>query len=494
MWAIPAFCLLIVLAEGLELAEALRRLPRPNPARLPRRGEASCALISVHVPVHAEPPDVVINTLRSLARSEHRRLEILVVDNNTDDDRLWRPVAEFCETMGPPYRFFRVTGLAGAKAGALNYALRQTDSAASLVAVVDSDYVVMPNFLSDAVAILDDDDQVTFVQGPQDYRTLRCHGVHTGRYYEYSRFFEVGMALRERNNALHLHGTLVVLRHAALERVQGWAEWCATEDCELGIRLLADGGRGVYLHAPCGHGLMPITIGDHRCQRHRWVAGGAQALRRHGGALLLGQGSLTTAQRLRYLQGWLPWARDGVLVLLTGIIVLGLSLGAMAPGTPSLTPLVLSCIVLLGCAAVQNFVTFTVILRLSRRDALRATGTATGLTWCIGLAWWRGLLGGPVMFRRTPKAVHCTHKSTLRTAIGPAALTAVSLIGAVLADGLSPAVAALAVLMLSVPYVCTTVDAAAERAARSAANQTASYPPDNVRRDAHVRSMTGSAA
>lgn len=465
LWTVPVFCLLVALAEGCELSEALRRLPRARLARPPSRGGAGRALISVHVPVHAEPPDVVIETLRSLGRSSYGRIEILVIDNNTHDEKLWRPVAEFCQTMGPPYRFFRVTGLVGAKAGALNYALRQTDTAASLVAVVDADYVVSPYFLSDAVEILDYDDRVTFVQGPQDYRPLEHHGLHSGRYHEYSRFFEVGMALRDRNNALHLHGTLVVLRRAALEGVRGWAEWCATEDCELGIRLLANGGRGAYLHAPCGRGLMPTTGVDHRRQRHRWVAGGAQALRRHSRALLLGRGGLSPAQRWRYLQGWLPWARDGVLVLLTATIGLGLCVGQMTSATPALTPLVLGYVILLGYGAMQNFVTFTVILRLSHRDAFRATATATGLTWCIGFAWWRGLLGGPVTFRRTPKAAQLTGRPPLRLACGTAA-TATAVGGCLLSASMSGPVSGVVMLALLAPLVCTTIDAAAEGADR----------------------------
>ena len=35
---------------------------------------------------------MVIATIRSLARLDYRNFEVLVIDNNTSDERLWKPV------------------------------------------------------------------------------------------------------------------------------------------------------------------------------------------------------------------------------------------------------------------------------------------------------------------------------------------------------------------------------------------------------------------
>lgn len=77
-------------------------------------------MVTVQVPTYAEPPEVVIGTLDALARLDYPDFEVMVIDNNTADERLWRPVQEHCARLG--FRFLRVEGITGAKAGALNWA------------------------------------------------------------------------------------------------------------------------------------------------------------------------------------------------------------------------------------------------------------------------------------------------------------------------------------------------------------------------------------
>ena len=43
-------------------------------------------MVSVHVPAHNEPPDMVIDTLRSLLRLDYPAYEIILIDDNTDDE------------------------------------------------------------------------------------------------------------------------------------------------------------------------------------------------------------------------------------------------------------------------------------------------------------------------------------------------------------------------------------------------------------------------
>lgn len=49
--------------------------------------------VSLHVPIHNEPPDLVIGTVEALLALEYDDYEVLVIDNNTDDPDLWEPVA-----------------------------------------------------------------------------------------------------------------------------------------------------------------------------------------------------------------------------------------------------------------------------------------------------------------------------------------------------------------------------------------------------------------
>ena len=72
-----------------------------------------------------------------------------MIDNNTREEAVWRPVEAYCRQLGERFRFFHVSPLAGFKAGALNFALAQTAPDAEVVAVIDSDYKVESNWLSD---------------------------------------------------------------------------------------------------------------------------------------------------------------------------------------------------------------------------------------------------------------------------------------------------------------------------------------------------------
>ena len=60
-------------------------------------------------------------------------------------------------------------------------------------------------------------------------------------YYSYDYFFTVSQPSRDERNAAIFGGTMGVIRRAALEAVDGWDEWCITEDAELSLRLLAAG-------------------------------------------------------------------------------------------------------------------------------------------------------------------------------------------------------------------------------------------------------------
>ncbi|MFP3527663.1 glycosyltransferase, partial [Pantoea sp. SIMBA_072] len=73
--------------------------------------------------------------------------EVLIIDNNTKDPAVWEPVRDYCETLGPRFKFFHVSPLAGFKGGALNYLIPHTAKDAEVIAVIDSDYCVSPNWL-----------------------------------------------------------------------------------------------------------------------------------------------------------------------------------------------------------------------------------------------------------------------------------------------------------------------------------------------------------
>ena len=171
LWLCQVFAALLACAYLWEICDALgsRAVGQAGDrtTTLPAIG-AELPFVSLHVPAHNEPPDMVIDTLRALARLDYPRYEIVVIDDNTDDEQLWRPVQAWCARHR--VKFAHLADWPGYKSGALNYALRQlTDPAAELIGVVDSDYQLDRGFLR-RCAPLFADAWVGFVQAPQDYR------------------------------------------------------------------------------------------------------------------------------------------------------------------------------------------------------------------------------------------------------------------------------------------------------------------------------------
>ena len=224
----------------------------------------------------------------------------MVIDDNTDDETLWRPVADWCTTHG--VTFFHLADWPGYKSGALNVALREyTDPRAELVGVVDSDYQLDPDFLR-RCAPLFADEGVGFIQAPQDYRDWEQAPYFRRLYYSYKYFFAISQPSRNEHDGAIFAGTMGLIRRAALESVGGWDEWCITEDAELSLRLLRAGWSGLHVDDSYGRGVMPLTFEALKSQRYRWCFGGIQILRMHWRSML--PGARTAANRLRPAQRW----------------------------------------------------------------------------------------------------------------------------------------------------------------------------------------------
>lgn len=445
-WLCGVALLALAAAEAFELVEL--GLPMRSVAPGACDAAARGLLLSVHVPICAEPPDVVERTLRALNALRHERLEVIVVDNNTADEALWRPVEQLCRQLGPRFRFFHLPRWPGYKAGALNFALARTSRDASLVAVVDSDYEVEAGFVEELIGHFDAD--VAFVQAPQDYRRWQTSVFARMCYWEYWQFFAVSMRLRQRRNAILMHGTMVILRKSALAGVGGWSEWCVTEDSELGLRLLAAGWRGVYGGRTLGRGLVPFSSRDYKRQRARWVTGGMQTLARHRRLFMPWNGALTRAQKLHFLQGWSPWIRDGVIVGSTPLALALACRGAwQADAAATLEPLAKAMLAVAAYLVVRQVLVYRLHLGRPWRDTIGATVAILGLVPTAGAAVIASAFGRRLAFERTPKHPLATPFANPRTVCELLAALASAALAACLAWRLGAAGAVPAAGMLA---------------------------------------------
>jgi cellulose synthase/poly-beta-1,6-N-acetylglucosamine synthase-like glycosyltransferase len=274
------------------------------------------------MPICNEPPHMVRQTLDALARLDYADYEVLVIDNNTADPAIWEPVADHCARLGARFRFFHLGKHPGFKAGALNFALRQTAPDAEVIGVLDSDYVVSPDWLRCMVPHFGDP-RVGFVQSPQDYRDADESVFKRLMFWEYAGFFHLGMVTRNERNAIIQHGTMTLIRANALRDADGWAEWCITEDAELGVKLFRAGWEAAYSSRSFGKGVMPDDFAAFRKQRFRWAYGAMRICRAHAGAFLSPfDRSLTLGQKWHFVTGWLPWVGDalGLAFTLMGLV------------------------------------------------------------------------------------------------------------------------------------------------------------------------------
>ena len=319
---------IVLLAEAHEWAEAIWADGRRRNLRPIEASDDQLPMVSVHVPAYNEPPAMLIETLDALAKLDYPRFEVVVVDNNTKDPEVWEPVQEHCLRLGLRFRFFHEGQLAGFKAGALNYALAKTAPEAEVVAVIDSDYQVTPTWLRDLVPQFLRP-EVAIIQAPQDYRDEGENLFKAMCYAEYRGFFYIGMVTRNERNAIIQHGTMTMVRKAVLEEVGRWAEWCITEDAELGLRIFEKGYEALYIAKTYGRGLMPDTFIDFKKQRYRWAYGAVQIIRHHAKALQWrNQSRLTYGQRYHFIAGWLPWVADSINLIFT-MAALGWSIGML---------------------------------------------------------------------------------------------------------------------------------------------------------------------
>jgi exo-beta-1,3-glucanase (GH17 family)/cellulose synthase/poly-beta-1,6-N-acetylglucosamine synthase-like glycosyltransferase len=391
----------VLLINGFEFAEVLwnggwrrRFAPLPMPAHAP--------MVSIHLPCHNEPPEMVIQTLDSLAALDYPHFEVIVVDNNTADESVWRPVEAHCRTLGERFRFFHLSPWPGFKAGALNYALDQTHPEAAVVAVVDSDYVVRPDWLRALVGHFDDGD-VGVVQAPQAHRDFEGSAFRRMSNWEYEGFFRIGMHHRNERDAIIQHGTMTMIRRDLLDRLR-WAEWCICEDAELGLRVLESGRRMVYVDEAFGRGVTPADFTAYKSQRFRWAFGAMQILRRHWRDLLRGD-ALTNGQRYHFLTGWFSWFADA-LHLVFSLLAIGWTAGmVIAPGWFTL-PHALFLVPVLGffvARALFGIVLYRACVPCGWRDTLGAALASMALSHATGRGVFRGLVAKEHPFTRTAK-------------------------------------------------------------------------------------------
>src|SRR3954462_7261378 len=359
--------------------------------------------VSIHIPAYFEPPEMLKQTLDAVARLDYPNFECVVIINNTPDPDFWQPIQDHCRTLGERFVFINAEKVKGFKAGALRIAMERTAVDAEIIGIIDADYVVGPDWLKDLVPAFADP-TVGLVQAPQEHRDEDLSLMHYIMNGEYAGFFDIGMVQRNEENAIIVHGTMCLMRRAAMDMAGGWAGDTICEDTDLGLAIIEHGWLTHYTNSRYGYGLLPDTYEAFKKQRHRWAYGGFQIVKKHWRRFLPGASRLSPDQKREYALGWLNWLGAESLGVL--VAILNLIWGPIVAFADIAIPDKILTLPIIA-AFLVSLIHFVALYRLrvpvKTGQLLGAMIAAMSVQWTVSRAVAQGLITEHLAFARTSK-------------------------------------------------------------------------------------------
>jgi len=359
--------------------------------------------VSIHVPAYFEPPEMLKQTLDAVARLDYPNFECVVIINNTPDPAFTDPIQDHCRELGERFKFINAQKVQGFKAGALRIAMERTAADAEIIGIIDADYVVTPDWLKDLVPAFDDP-RVGLVQAPQEHRDGDRSLMHYIMNGEYAGFFDIGMVQRNEYNGIIVHGTMCLIRRAAMDMAGGWSSDTICEDSDLGLEIMEHGWLTHYTNTRYGYGLLPDTYEAFKKQRHRWAYGGFQIIKKHWRRFMPGHSRLSRDQRREFGLGWLNWLGAeslGVVVAILNLIWVPIVAFAdiAIPDKILTLPIIAAFVVTLS----HFLVLYRLRVKINVPQMLGAMIAAMSVQWTVARAVAQGLITEHLAFARTSK-------------------------------------------------------------------------------------------
>lgn len=363
--------------------------------------DTKAPLVSLHIPCCNEAPHVVKATLLSLAELQYPNFEVLVIVNNSKPENA-TAIEAVLENLDSRFKFLNFPKVSGFKAGALNRALEFTDPKAEIIGVVDADYVVRPDWLSDLVPYFAKEN-VGIVQSPQEHTERDTTWAMRGMNSEYAGFFDVGMVIRNEDDAIITHGTMLLMRKSALEQVGGWGEKFICEDTELGLRLIEAGWETHYTNKRYGFGVLPDNMRAFRKQRDRWAYGAMRIMLSHFQHMVK-PGKLTLAQRFHFMSGWSQWIAELIAVTMAlGNIIWTSWIFFSGKGEPPPVELDVAILSSTVVCLLHSILVHNLKVKRGFKSSLWAAITGASLQAVVAKAIFRGLILANLPFNVTAK-------------------------------------------------------------------------------------------
>lgn len=269
--------------------------------------------VTVLVPAYNEGK-VIKRTVTGILASDYPELRVLVIDDGSTDETaaIVRHLAESNPRVGV------LTKTNSGKAHALNLGFEKATT--DIVVVLDADTIVLPTTISNLVAPFADP-VVTAVCGNVQVGNIRnlltaMQDVEYVTCQNYDR-----RAFDALNCIGVVPGATGAWRRRAVLEAGGYSHHTLTEDADLTIQVLRQGGRIVYAPEAKSVTEVPETIRALYKQRFRWAFGTFQTLWKHKGAFFRGTlGWIGMPNHMIFQVGFPMLAPVGDVVLIYALI------------------------------------------------------------------------------------------------------------------------------------------------------------------------------
>lgn len=255
--------------------------------------------VDIFIPSYNEPLSVVRPTILAAISLEwpSDKLSVHVLDDGKREE-----FRDFCERAGVGY--IARPDNSHAKAGNLNYALKQTQG--DYVAIFDCDHIPTRSFLQLTVGWFFKDPKLALVQTPHHFFSPdpfeKNLAIFRNKPNENELFYGLIQDGNDLWNSSFFCGSCAILKRGPLEEVGGVATETVTEDAHTALKMHRLGYTSAYLNIPQAAGLATESLADHIGQRIRWARGMAQIFRLDNP--IFGKG-LNLGQRICYANAML---------------------------------------------------------------------------------------------------------------------------------------------------------------------------------------------
>ncbi len=389
-----------------------RRQTRPTPA------VDEWPTVAVQLPIYNERY-VVHRLLKAVAQLDYpgERLIIQLLDDSTDSTSTIAAhlIAEL-QATGLRIQHVRRADRSGYKAGALAYALGQTD--AEFTAIFDADFLPAPDFLRQTVPHLVHDPGLGVVQTRWGHLNADDNWLTQAQALSVDAHFVVEQQARSHAGwMLPFNGTGGVWRSACIADAGGWSADTLTEDLDLSYRAQLRGWRSLFLSDVMVPGELPPQMAAYKRQQGRWATGSTQGLLRFIGRVWQQPTSLVHhLMATHHLAQYIPHPLMLALVLLTPPLLALDSLEKLSLAPLGLVGLAPPLMIVMGQVALyrdwrRRLLAFPVLLLIG-----------TGMTGSNTLAVMRGFSRRQHIFQRTPKFGQRWNQSGYALGIDPSTL------------------------------------------------------------------------